>query len=194
MPKMMMLLLLVLMSLSLGAQIQFDIQTFSDSTKYGWQDWRDRSAYREELYDRQQLLQMYEIESSPIGSAILKSALIPGFGQITSNAGTKGTVILGSELLALSASLYFYDRSRFYYDKYLNATQVDEIQEYYSAAQNPSQYSMAFIGLAAVIWAYNIFDVILTTDEYNAQVWQEIVEQYGKKTVSMGPEGLRLKF
>ncbi|MBW6513546.1 MAG: hypothetical protein K0B87_02190 [Candidatus Syntrophosphaera sp.] len=194
MPRIIPLLLFLLISFGLAAQIQFDIQAFSDSTKYGWQDWRDRSAYREELLDRQQLLHMYEIESSPIRTTILKSVMVPGFGQISSKAGTKGTVILSSELLALGASLYFWDRSRFYYNKYLDATQVDEIQEYYSAAQNPRQYSMLFLGLGAVIWAYNIFDVILTTDEYNAQVWQEIVDKYGKKTLTMGPDGLQLKF
>ena len=37
------------------------------------------------------------------------------------------------------------------------------------------------MGLGGIIWAYNIFDVIQTTEDYNAQVWQEIIEKYSQK-------------
>jgi len=194
MNKTLLSLLFIVFAISLFAQTEFDIRAFSDSTKYGWKNWLDRSDYRVKILDRQQLLQLYEIEANSIQGNILKSALIPGLGQITSKAGTKGSVILGGELLALGASLYFYDRSNFYYQKYLDATQVEDIETYYSAAQSPRQYSMLFLALGVIIWGYNIFDVIQTTDDYNAKVWQEIVEKYGKKTVTFGPDGLSVKF
>ncbi|MCB5224062.1 MAG: hypothetical protein WCY21_00380 [Candidatus Cloacimonadaceae bacterium] len=189
-------LILILLALvpSLAAQDQFDITAFSDSTKYGWEDWRDRNVYRVDLIERQELLQIYEMESSQIGSSILKSALIPGYGQISSKAWTKGTVFLGAELLSMGVSLYFLDRSNYYYGKYLESTQIDDIQYFYSAAQKPRYYSWMFMALGAVVWGYNIYDVILTTDAYNAQVWQEILERHGKKTISMGPEGIQLRF
>ncbi len=194
MRKLILLLIFPALATCLLAQTQFDVNAFADSTKYNWQDWRDRSSYREDLINRQELLQLYEMESSQIGSAILKSSLVPGFGQITSKAGTKGTIFLGTELLTLGVSLYFYDRSNYYYDKYLTATQIDEIQEFYGAAQTPRYYSFLFLALGAVIWGYNIYDVISTTDDYNAKVWQELVEKYGKKTLSLGPEGIRVRF
>ncbi|MCB5246693.1 MAG: hypothetical protein LHW57_01530 [Candidatus Cloacimonetes bacterium] len=194
MRKIIFLLLFLTLASCLLAQIQFDIDAFADSTKYGWQDWRDRFDYRAGLTERQELLQIYEMESSQIGSSILKSTLIPGFGQISSKAGTKGTIFLGAELLSLGVSLYFFDRSNYYYNQYLQATQIDEIQEYYSLAQTPRYYSALFLALGAVIWAYNIYDVIQTTDSYNAEVWQEVLEKFSKKTVSMGPEGIRVRF
>ena len=194
MRKIIFTLLLLILATGLLAQIQFDIESFADSTKYGWQDWRDRFDYRAGLTERQELLQIYEMESSQIGSSILKSTLIPGFGQISSKAGTKGTIFLGAELLSLGVSLYFFDRSNYYYNQYLQATQIDEIQEYYSLAQTPRYYSALFLALGAVIWAYNIYDVIQTTDSYNAEVWQEVLEKFSKKTVSMGPEGIRVRF
>lgn len=187
-------LLFLILASCLLAQLQFDIESFSDSTKYGWKDWRGRGTYRAGLLERQELLQLYEMESSSIGSAIFKSALVPGFGQITSKAGTKGTIFLGAELLSLGVSLYLYDRSNYYYDQYLTASQIDEIQEYYSKAQTPRYYSLLFLGLGVVIWGYNIYDVILTTDSYNAQVWQDILQKHARKTVSLGPEGIRVRF
>lgn len=194
MRKLLFLLTFLVLTAGLCAQLGFDIKAFADSTKYGWQDWRDRQTYRDDLVERQKLLQLYEIESSSIRANIIKSSLIPGLGQLSSKAGTKGSILLGGELLALGASLYFYDRSMYYYDKYLSATQIEEIEEYYSAAQGPRQYSMLFLALGAVIWGYNIYDVILTTDEYNAKVWQEIVEKYGRKTVTLGPRGIQVRF
>ena len=194
MRKIIFTLLLLILATGLLAQIQFDIESFADSTKYGWKDWRARAVSRDGLLDRQEMLQLYEMESSSIGSAILKSALVPGFGQITSKAGTKGTIFLGAELLSLGVSLYLYDRSNYYYDQYLTATQIDEIQEYYSLAQTPRYYSLLFLALGVVIWGYNIYDVILTTDSYNAQVWQEILQKYAKRTVSLGPDGIRVRF
>ncbi|MFO8144803.1 MAG: hypothetical protein R6T89_03650 [Candidatus Syntrophosphaera sp.] len=184
----------LILAAGLAAQIQFDIQAFSDTTKYGWQDWQERSEYRADLLDRQELLHMYEMEANPIRTSLLKSLLVPGLGQISSNAGTKGTIILSSELLALGASLYFYDRSQYYYEKYLNATQIEDIESFYSQAQRPRQYSLLFLGLGVVIWGYNIFDVIQTTDEYNAQVWRKIWEQYGTQSIGVGPGGLSIRF
>ncbi len=194
MRKIIFLLLFLILASCLLAQTQFDINAFADSTKYNWKDWKDRGAYRTDLLDRQELLQIYELESSSISSSILKSSLIPGLGQISSKAGTKGTIFLGAELLSLGVSLYFYDRGNYYYNKYLTATQIDEIQLYYGQAQTPRYYSVVFLALGAVIWGYNIYDVVQTTDSYNARVWQEILEKHGKKTISLGPEGIRVRF
>ncbi len=194
--KLILFLLFLAAAACLPAQIQFDIEAFSDSTKYNWQDWRDRASYRSDLLDRVNLLQEYELELDRrnLGASIWQSSLIPGLGQITSRAYTKGTVFLGAELLSLGISLYMYDRSNYYYDQYLQATQIDEIQEYYSLAQTPRYYSMLFLALGAVIWGYNIYDVILTSDAYKAQIWQEILDKYEKQTVSLGPGGVRVRF
>ncbi len=186
--------ILLLFAACLVAQTEFDIRAFSDSTKYGWSDWRQRNSYRDDLLNRQDLLQMYEMRSRPIENNILRSALIPGLGQLSCKAGTKGSIILGAELLSLGASLYFYDRSLYYYEKYLTATQIDDIEAYYKAAMNPRQYSWLFLALGAVVWGYNIYDVILTTDEYNAQIWQEILENNASQPISIGPDGIRVTF
>ncbi len=194
MRNLLLLLLFCVMAGALWAQADFDIRAFSDSTKYGWMDWRDRASYRDQLLERQQLLQLYEMESRPITRTMAQSALVPGLGQISCQAGTKGSIILGAELLALGTAFLFYDRSQYYYKKYLSATQVEDIETYYNAAQNPRQYSLLFVGLGLVIWGYNMFDVIQTTDEFNAAVWDSIIERYGSTALTLGPEGIGIRF
>lgn len=178
----------------LQAQADFDINAFSDSTKYGWQDWLDRAEYREELLDRQKLLQLYEVESNPIQRSIMKSMILPGWGQLSSRAYTKGSVLLGGELVVLGASLYFYDRSNHYYNKYLDATQVEAIDNYYNLSMRPRQYSILLLALGGVIWMYNVFDVIQTTDDYNVMIWQDILDKYSKQSVSLNSTGIQIRF
>ena len=94
----------------------------------------------------------------------------------------------------VGASLYFFDRSNYYYQRYLNATQVEEIESNYNAAVAPRQYSLIFAGVGALIWAYNIFDVIQSTEEYNARVWQRIEAKDRESRVRMDGIGIEIEF
>lgn len=186
------LMVLILFGLSLlAAQAQFDIEAFADTTKYGWKNYQDRNAYRADLENRRDLLQYYNANlANSIQASVIKSAIMPGWGQFDNGFGTKGSVFLGAELLLAGASLYFYDRSLYYYDKYLNATQVEDIESYYNSAVSPRQYSMIFMGLGALVWVYNIFDVIQSTEEHNAREWRDYLEEKAKAASGPLPVGL----
>lgn len=171
------LILMILLIGLLNAQ-SFDIQAFSDSTKYGWENYLDRRAYREDLTQRQDLLQLYEMEANSLRNCVIQSAIVPGWGQFTNKATTKGSVFLATELILGGAALYFLDRSNYYYDKYLGATQVEDIEKFYNSAVAPRQYSQIFIGAAAIVWVYNIFDVIQSTEEYNSKTWKRVEERH----------------
>lgn len=187
-------LTLLMMAHGLSAQTGFDINVFSDSTKYGWNDYLGRREFRADLLERQKLLQLYEMEANSIRGNILKSAVFPGWGQFTNKNNTKGSIFLGTELALIGTSLYFYDRSLYYYRKYEDATQVEDIETYYNAAVGPRQYSLIFLGVAALVWGYNIFDVIQSTEDYNASVWRRIVEQYANSPLQVTPEGIGIQF
>jgi hypothetical protein len=184
---------LLLLCLPVFAQ-GFDIQAFSDSTKYGWKDYSDRNTYREELAARQSLLQIYEMEAQPLNTNIFKSSVIPGWGQFSTKANTKGTVILGTELVLIGTSIYFIDRALGSYRLYKTATQVEEIESYYKDAQVPFQYSLILFGFAGVVWIYNVFDVIQSTQNYNAELWKEIVERRTNNSVQITPKGIEVRF
>lgn len=186
-------LLLVLLSL-LSAQTGFDITAFSDTTKYGWADYPARKTWRDDLEQRQQLLQLYEMDAQTVPANMLKSAIIPGWGQFSAKQPVKGEVILGLEILSLGTSLFFYDKAMNYYRKYQTSTQVTEMEEMYKKAQSPFQYSMIFAGLGMVIWAYNLYDVVASTDNYNTAVWDGIMRKYSKSPVQLTPDGVQVNF
>ncbi len=187
------LCLLVFMMLPMFCQT-FDIQAFSDSTKYGWLNFKDRETYRDQLEARKNLLQIYELEAVPVNANIVKSALIPGWGQFASKAPTKGTLILSSELVLIGTSLYFWDRAMTNYRLYKNATQTEDIQKYYKEAQSPHQYSQIMLGFAGIVWIYNVFDAIQTTQQYNSNLWLEIMERSKNNPISVTPDGIEVRF
>lgn len=188
------LLLVMTAGVCLHAQQTFDIQAFSDSTKYGWQDYRVRENYRNDLAMRQSLLQIYEMEAQSINANLIKSAIIPGWGQYGTKNSTKATVILSIELISLISSIYFYDKAMTNYDLYKKATQIDEINNYYSKAQTPYQYSLMMLGLAGVVWGYSVYDVIASTNDYNAELWDRIVKRQSSSKIQVTPNGIEVRF
>ncbi len=187
------LFLLILVACAYG-QTGFDIRAFSDSTKYGWNNLEDRLNYRNYLEARQKLLHIYEMDAQSIRSNLIKSAVIPGWGQFSTQSDLRGQIILGTELTLIGTALYFYDNSMTYYRKYETASQIDEIERYYKKAQRPYQYSMIFLGLASVVWAYNLFDVIISTEEYNARLWKNITDNMLDQSLYITPNGIEVRF
>jgi len=186
--------MLVLGSALLWGQPTFDLEAFSDSTKYGWQDYRDRDSYREDLIARQNMLQLYELEALSVRDNVIKSTVVPGWGQFAAKQYTKGTVLLSMELIAVMGSVYFYDKAMTNHRLYQSATQIDEINDYYSDAQTPYQYSLMMLGFGAVVWAYNLYDVIISTNEYNESLWQDIVKRRSTSPLQLTPAGLEIRF
>jgi hypothetical protein len=187
-------LVLILMLFELNAQGAFNIETFTDPTRYGWQNWEDRMNYRYDLFERQKLLQIYEIDAQTTSGNVLKSAVFPGWGQFNTKQYTKGQIFMAIEIGLLGASYFFYDRSQLNYDKYKEATQIDEINKYYQDALIPYQYSMVFLTFATVVWAYNLFDVVQTTEKYNSDVWKKTLKAYYNSPVQITPDGVQIKF
>jgi len=189
-----MLLILILQGLSLCFAQGFNIQAFADTTKYEWQDYRERLSYRRDLDARQSRLQLYEMESVPVRGNIIKSAVIPGWGQFATNHNTKATVILSMELVSIVGAIYFYDQAQRNYDKYKAATQIDDINHLWGKTQTPQHYSLLLTGLAGVIWAYNIYDVVVSTTEYNADLWRDIMSRSSSSPLQISPTGIEFRF
>jgi len=194
MKRLIILLVLIISCLGVYAQASFDLVQFSDSTKYGWADWRDRKDYRNDLLARQKLLHIYEMEAQSIRSNVVKSAIIPGWGQFSTKHYTRGQAILGAELILFGTSLYFYDKSMDYYRKYEAATQIDDIDSYYKKAQGPYQYAVIFLGLGMIIWSYNLFDVVQSTEAYNETVWDRIYKEFYDSGIQIGVDGIGIRF
>ena len=188
------LMLLFLLCFGLLSAKPFDIQAFSDSTKYGWDDYQDRAEFREDLLTRQNRLQLYELESITFNTNLLKSAVVPGWGQLSTKNNTKGTLILSLELVSAIGAIYFHDQAKKNYDKYYAANQIDNINNYWGKAEKPLHYSLMLMGLGSIIWAYNIYDVVISTNEYNANLWQDIISRESSSPLQITPNGVELRF
>lgn len=187
-------LMLLIVVNSLVADSVFNIEKFTDPQKYGWKKWEEQMGYRNDLYERQKLLQIYEIKAQSISGNVLKSSLFPGWGQFNAHQYTRGQVFLAIEIALIGSSYFFYDRSQDNYDKYKEATQIDQMNSYYHEAQVPYQYSLVFLTFATVVWAYNIFDVVQSTEQYNSDVWSKTLKAYYQSPVQLGPDGIEIQF
>lgn len=176
------------------AQSAFNIDAFTDPQKYNWKNWEDRMNYRFDLLERQKLLQIYEIDAQSITGNMVKSAIFPGWGQFNARSYTKGQVIVAIEVALLGSAYFFYDRAMTNYDKYRNANQIEQMNAYYNDASVPYQYSLVFLSLASLVWAYNIFDVVQTTESYNADIWQKTLKTYYNTPIQITHEGIEIRY
>jgi len=192
--KKLLFLILTIISINLAAQGSFDIDAFTNPQKYGWKDWEDRISYRNDLFERQKLLQLYEMDAQSISGNILKSSMFPGWGQFNARSYTKGQVFVALEVALLGTSYFFYDKAMDNYSKYKNANQSEQIDAYYQDASVPYQYSLVFLTFAGIVWAYNIFDVVQTTEKYNVEVWDKTLKSFYNSPIQITPEGIGVRF
>lgn len=170
----------------------FNIMDFSRPDKYGWGTFDKRNQAVKNLSERQKLLQLYEMEKQDILGNVIKSVIVPGWGQYHAKNYSKGQIFLGMETVMLLTSYYLYEQSMNKYDRYKKATQIDEINNLYNQASRPYRFSQTFFGAYLVILIYNCYDSIETTNEYNAKVWNRIEKKSLK--ISVTPTGLTLRF
>ena len=186
--------LLILLSFCWLFAEEFDIKKFSDPDKYGWGTTQKFYEARTELYNRQKLLQIYEMNKQDITKNIIKSAIAPGWGHFSAQQNTKGTILLGIEIVLLGTSYLFYDQAMYNYDKYKKSTYIGDINQYYLDAKDPYTYSQIFLGLGIAVWLYTIYDSITASEEYNQKLWDDLLQKYHQQKLQITPAGISLRF
>ena len=172
----------------------FDIQTFSDPQKYGWEDFEDRFEAQHSMLERQKLLQIYRMQKLDPATNVAKSAIAPGWGHFSAQSYTKGQILLGAQVVLLGSAFYFYDQAMDKYDEYKHANQINAMNQAYNDALEPYRYAQAFFGLFCVVWGYTLWDTYMATEEYNANLWHTIFEEYNRGAVQLSPTGISVRF
>lgn len=168
-------------------------ETHLDIHKYGWDTPEKHSAYRQDLLARQNILQNYNLQKQNSSDNLLRSALIPGWGQYRAKRFTKGQIIMISQIASLTATYMIYLESMDYYDKYKKSNYIGDIERYYDKAQSKYDQYQSMVVLSAMIWAINMIDSVFTTGKYNNEIWLKLY--YDKtRSLSLTPNGLSLKF
>jgi hypothetical protein len=167
---------------------------FSEPDKYGWTNPELRSFAREDLFNRQKLLQIYNLNKQSSTKNVVKSLVFPGWGHFSARRYTKGQVLLGMEIILLGSSLYYYDQSREYYDKYKQATNIVEMNNYYEDTKIPLRLSQSFLTLGILVWLYTIYDTPKVTDDYNKDLWDKLIFEFHEKKLEVTLQGVTLRF
>jgi len=176
------------------SQTSISLQELSNPYKYGWDTVEKWKQYREHREHRRKLLYIYEKEKQLPITNILKSVITPGWGHFAAKRYTRGQIILGMHIVLLGSSIYYYDRAMDKYDKYKKAKQIDEINQFYNDALTPYRKSQLLFGLSCALWLYTIYDVVTVTEDYNYDLWNQLVLEYKGKEIEITPNGLSIKF
>ncbi|MEA3476222.1 MAG: hypothetical protein U9R23_07275 [Candidatus Cloacimonadota bacterium] len=162
--------------------------------KYGWDsilEWKQsRERFRHEL----KIYELYKEKKQSHLANCLKSVLAPGWGHFSAKSYTKGEVLLGLQIFLAGSSLYFYDKSMDLYDKYKNANQIDDMNQYYTDANSSYKTSQILIGFCAIVWGYTILDVVQATENYNRNLWEKLKLEYKDVELSLTPQGISIQF
>lgn len=172
----------------------FDIKVFSDPEKYGWDTPEELYEARADLYNRQKLLQIYEMKNQSVTANAIKSAFAPGWGHFSAGEYTKGQILLAMELIFFGTSYYYYDSAMEQYNKYKKATYISDIDQFYEDANDPYFISQIFLSLGVTVWIYTVYDSVNSTEKFNDNLWEEIQQQYHSKGVSITPTGFTWRF
>lgn len=186
--------LLIFAITSLSYSMEFNMDKLSNPTKYGWDNTEKQRLSREDLLQRQKLLQIYELKKQNPTKNMLKSIIAPGWGHFSARRYTKGQILLTSELILMGAAFYYHNIAIDDYNKYKNATYIIDINTYYENAKRPYQLSVAFFSLGTVLWIYTIFDSAAVTNSYNDDLWSSVIKNYHHKKVVVDPTGVTLRF
>ena len=89
------------------------------------------------------------------GNAMLRSLMLPGWGQFFNEQYTKGYVIAGTELVLLSTALVFYTQANSTYSDYENGSAS------YDDYTKKIDTTNMVVGVFAAVWIYNVIDAYI---------------------------------
>ncbi len=119
---------------------------------------------------------------------VVYSVLFPGWGQLRTGRYTRGTLLMGVEMITLTGLAVAniqYDREVEAYDRakllFNSATYIGDARMYYDqmvekwdAADNLNKYRKVFVGAAVGVWVVGVADMIWGKDPSNPPISLEM--------------------
>jgi len=184
---------ILLVVISLNASDQFS-DDFLNRDKYGWSNFDRYVKARKIKLAKQELLQMYDLDKQNIITNVLRSSVAPGWGQFSAKRNLKGQLIVGAEIALIGSFLYYNDKYLTNYDEYKKANYIGDIENFYDKANKHYLTSRTFLALGITVWLYNIIDAVISTNEYNQDVWDSLYNDYERGKIILSPNGISLRF
>lgn len=104
----------------------------------------------------------YLVQPDPRPTAVLRSMLVPGWGQLYKNDRKKGYVLVSSAATITLAMVIFHFVQKEAYDEYRNATDLNIIEQKYDNYNRLYKCRNNAALIAGGIWLYSFFDALLT--------------------------------
>jgi len=197
MKKILLIIILMALSLPLFAEehTKFDSDMILQKTiKYNWDNATNWESSRKNLQENMTVFKQWENKKQSHLTNCLKSMIAPGWGHFSTRNYLKGEILLGLQVLLAGSAYYFYDQSQDYYEKYRNAHQIDEINQYYINANSSYRTSGILVGLWIIVWGYTVLDTIPSTENYNRDLWFTLYDEYMNSKVTITAQGIQIRF
>jgi len=131
---------------------------------------------------------------SPIGAAV-RSAFLPGWGQIYTESKIRGSILFVSSGAILAGGFISRKSYQNFYQDYKNTAEaldtpqecknLKECQDLYDKANQRFKLSQFLFFSSIGVWAYGIIDSYVNGNFYNAQVKSEKLRDDTKKIENM---------
>lgn len=114
----------------------------------------------------------------PVGSHVLKSAIMPGFGDYRIRNGKHYFLYSLLAYGSVAASVYFNQQAVQQYNSYRNSYDINQSNNLFKQAQQSQQISYAFAGAAALTWTINISSAYARSKKVKKSITPELSTYY----------------
>jgi TM2 domain-containing membrane protein YozV len=115
----------------------------------------------------------YNFDEPTPANAMMRSMILPGWGQFYNGQPLKGLLFAGVEIAAVGGAFVMYSKANTTYSDY-ETKRTDDLYTDYSKQIDTTNL---FIYLAAAIWAGNILDAYLSADSGAGNMGPESEEE-----------------
>lgn len=98
------------------------------------------------------------------GSALLKSMIIPGWGQMSKNRYVEGVLTFSADVILAAGAVVTYNSAQYYYDK-IKAGEGD-ISSHIKNYNSNKMMNHVCLGAATAIYAINLYRAVAAKPKY----------------------------
>jgi hypothetical protein len=106
----------------------------------------------------------------PAPSSLMKSLVLPGWGQIFEKRYFEGIFFLSAEIFCLAEILTYNHKGNYYYKKYQSADNSADVGRFRDLTEQYDKKRNIFILVAAGVWALNLLDVYFIVKSKSSQL------------------------
>jgi TM2 domain-containing membrane protein YozV len=143
----------------LGATYYINVKVIEIAT--GETIYSDMLTIQDKAFMTIQNFEEYLAERKYPSTALFRSALIPGWGQLYNDQPVKASLFGGSAIVSLAVDIYLYNQ----YQSFINNTDEDvNYSEDLQKAKEYNSYLLISTGITLSVWVLNMLDAYISAN------------------------------